>query len=86
MPTTTGKNERYIEISALGTRPVSPTAPRPTTTMGATARMGMVWLAMIQGISERSDASLWMMATASPTPRTVPKAKPSSVADRVIQP
>ena len=55
MPTTTGKKLRYIEISALGTSPVTPTAPRPTTTIGAMARIGTVWLAMIHGISERSE-------------------------------
>ncbi len=82
MPTTTGKKLRYIEISALGSSPVTPTAPRPTTTIGAMARIGTVWLAMIQGISERSAASLWTMTTASAMPSSVPSAKPSSVAPR----
>ena len=51
MPTTTGKNDRYIEIIALGSSPEIPTAFSTTMIIGAMASMGMVWLAMTQGIT-----------------------------------
>ena len=54
MPIATGKNERYIEISAFGTSPVMPTAPSATTTIGAMARIGIVCEAISHGIRLRS--------------------------------
>ena len=54
--------------------------------IGAMARIGIVWLAMAQGITLISIARFWTMPTASAMPMTVPMAKPSKVADRVIQP
>ena len=64
---------------------MTPTALSPTTSMGAMARIGTVWLAMIHGIKERFIASLWRMSTARPSPSTVPKTNPMSVAESVIQ-
>jgi hypothetical protein len=57
MPTAMGKNERYIEIVALGSSPEMPTALSTTMIIGAIARMGIVCEVMIHGISERS--SVW---------------------------
>jgi len=54
--------------------------------IGAMARIGIVWLAMAQGITLMSMARECTMPTARSTPATVPMAKPTSVADRVIQP
>ena len=54
--------------------------------IGATARMGTVWLEMTQGMTERSIARLWTIPTASRIPRPTPMMKPSRVADSVIQP
>src|SRR3546814_1900547 len=64
MPTTTGKNDRYAEISAFGSSPDSPTAFSTTMIIGAIARIGMVWLDTTHGISERSTARLWTISTA----------------------
>src|SRR3546814_15700126 len=73
MPTTTGKNDRYAEISAFGSSPDSPTAFSTTMIIGAIARIGMVWLATTHGISERSTARLWTISTARTMQRTVTK-------------
>ena len=75
-----------MEIIAFGTRPDRPTAFSTTMIIGAMARMGMVWLVMIQGISDLSMARFSTIETASPMPRMVPMAKPSSVEDRVTPP
>ena len=53
--------------------------------IGAIARIGMVWVATIQGIRERSAARLCTMTTASRMPSAVPMAKPSSVDESVTQ-
>ena len=71
---------------ALGTIPVTPTEFSTTMIMGAMARIGMVWLAIAQGITLRSIARLCTMPMASRMPAPVPMAKPSSVAESVIQP
>ena len=54
--------------------------------IGAMARIGIVWLAMTHGITLASIVRSWTMPIASTMPRTAPSAKPSSVADSVIQP
>ena len=54
--------------------------------IGAMAKIGIVWLAIAQGITLRSIARLCTMPMASRMPAPVPMANPSSVADRVIQP
>ena len=74
-----------MEISALGMRPETPMEFRTTMIIGAIARMGIVWEAITQGISDLSMARLWTMAMASTMPSTVPMAKPISVAESVIQ-
>ena len=56
------------------------------TVMGIALAVGIVWLAMAQGITLISIARLWTIPTASAMPMTVPMAKPSRVADSVIQP
>ncbi|MOA58734.1 hypothetical protein D3C78_1831800 [compost metagenome] len=57
---------------------------RTTMIIGATARIGIVWLAITQGISDRSMARLWTMPMAKRMPSTAPMPKPSSVAESVI--
>ena len=54
-------------------------------TIGAMARIGTVWLATAQGMTDWSMLRLWTMPTASRMPAPVPMAKPASVADRVTQ-
>jgi hypothetical protein len=54
MPMATGKKQRYIEMIDFGSRPMKPKLPSTTMIMGAMARIGMVWEAMIQGIRLRS--------------------------------
>ena len=85
MPTTTGKNDRYMLIIAFGSSPDTPTAFRTTMIIGAIARMGMVWLAITQGITDISITRLNTIPTASKTPSKVPMPKPSRVALSVIQ-
>ena len=86
MPTTTGKNDRYIEMIAFGSSPVSPTEARTTMIIGAMARIGTVWLAITQGITLASTVRSCTIQTASRIPSPAPSAKPASVADSVTQP
>ena len=86
IPTTTGKKERYIEIIAFGNKPVTPTEFITTIIIGAIARIGMVWLAITQGITLRSIVLLWTMPKASKIPKSVPRKNPAKVACKVIQP
>ena len=85
IPTTTGKKLRYALMIALGRIPDRPSEFSTTMIIGAMARIGMVWLAMAQGITLMSIARLWTIPTASAIPATVPMAKPSSVALSVTQ-
>ncbi|MCY1241478.1 hypothetical protein D9M72_543820 [compost metagenome] len=62
-----------------------PIALRTTMIIGAMARIGIVWLAITHGISERSMARLCTMPTASRIPSAAPMPKPSRVAESVIQ-
>lgn len=55
------------------------------TIIGAMARIGMVWLATSQGISERSMARLCTISTARRMPSSMPKPKPSKVEESVTQ-
>ena len=66
--------------------PVTPSELNTTIIIGAMARIGIVCDAMAHGITPMSIARLWTIPTASRMPSPVPKAKPSMVADRVIQP
>ena len=72
-------------IIAFGSSPDTPTAFRTTMIIGAIARMGMVWLAITQGITDISITRLNTIPTASKTPSKVPMPKPSRVALSVIQ-
>jgi len=74
-----------VEISALGRSPVMLMAPSTTITMGATARIGTIWEAMIQGMRLRSSAFTWTMPTAISMPRSVPSVKPTAVEESVTQ-
>ena len=85
MPTATGKNDRYVEMIAFGTRPFSPIDASTTMIIGAIARIGMVCEAMIHGIRLRSRVREWTIATASAMPSSVPMAKPRSVEESVTQ-
>ena len=58
MPTSTGKNDSHAEITAFGKSPVTPMLARTTMTMGAMARIGTVWLATAQGITDWSIVRL----------------------------
>ena len=86
MPMVTGKKHRYIEISDFGTSPVKPMEPSTTITIGAMARIGMVWDAMIHGIRLFDRNVECTMAIASATPSSEPSTKPTSVEESVIQP
>jgi hypothetical protein len=85
MPIATGKKHRYIEMSDLGIRPVSPIDPSTTMIIGAIARIGMVCEAMIHGRRLFSSERTCTIAIARPMPSIVPKMKPTSVDDSVTQ-
>ena len=81
MLTTTGKNVRYAAITA--------TAPQPCrlpgsfgftqiTTIGAIARIGIVWLATMYGRTPRCTIREWASTIPSAKPTTAPSAKPSA--------
>ena len=55
MAIVTGKKLSQPAINAFGTSPVCPAAPSTTTTMGAIASTGMVWLAITHGMMARSS-------------------------------
>ena len=86
VPTSTGKKLSQAEITALGRSPVTPMLARTTMTIGAMARIGTVWLATAQGMTDWSMARLCTMPTASRIPASVPIRNPASVAESVIQP
>src|SRR5438034_6237551 len=78
---TTGKKVRYAAITA--------TAPQPcrfdgslgftqTTTIGAIARIGIVWLATMYGRKPRCSVREWTRATPSVNPIAAPSAKPAA--------
>ncbi len=54
------------------------------TIIGASAMIGIVCEAMIQGISERSRLRTCTISTASRMPSAEPNRKPSSVAESVM--
>ena len=54
--------------------------------IGAIARIGMVWLAITQGITLASIVRSWTMPIASRMPSPAPSTNPASVADSVTQP
>ena len=85
MPTVTGKKLRYIEMKALGIRPVIPTEFRTTIIIGARASIGKVCEVMTQGITDAFIARLCTIPTASSIPSPEPKAKPNKVAESVTQ-
>ena len=85
MPTTTGKNERYIDIRAFGSNPVTPTELSTTMIIGAIARIGIVWLAITHGITLASIVRSWTIPTASTIPSPAPSPNPASVAASVTQ-
>jgi hypothetical protein len=86
MPIATGKKHRYIEMIAFGTSPVRPSEPSTTMMIGATARIGIVCDAMIQGSRLFLSALMATMPMASRIPSTEPSTKPSSVDESVTQP
>jgi len=86
IPTTTGKNDKYIDIIALGNNPETPTAFKTTIIIGAIASIGIVWLVITHGITDISIDLLNTIPTANIMPKAVPNAKPNNVADSVIHP
>ena len=70
----------------MATAPSTCSAFSTTMNIGASARIGMVWEAMTQGITDRSIARLCTIPTASSIPSTVPMRNPRRVAESVIQP
>ncbi len=69
----------------FGKSPVIPIEPSTTMTIGAMARIGIVWDEMIQGMRLRSSVRTCTMRTASTMPSRAPIAKPTRVEDRVTQ-
>src|SRR6476469_8114001 len=72
----TGKKVRYAAITATDCQP----AFSHTTTIGATARIGIVCDATMYGSSARCASREWTSPTASANPTTAPIAKPASAA------
>ena len=70
---------------AFGSSPVTPTEASTTITIGATARIGMVWLAITQGITLASIVRSCTIPMASRIPSPAPSANPASVAASVTQ-
>ena len=75
-----------MDITALGSSPVKPIELNTTMIIGANAKIGIVWLVIIHGITLKSVALSWTMAKANKIPKSVPSMKPANVADNVIQP
>ena len=71
----TGKNVRYAAITATDCQPG---LRATTTTIGATARIGIVCEATMYGRSARWASREWTSPTASANPTTAPIAKPAS--------
>ena len=81
--TVTGKKVRYAEMTetrsqSVGVQPAIERLPRPTTTIGAIARIGIVCEPTTYGIRPRW--SIWYRAITAPSvkPTIVPIAKPTS--------
>ena len=70
---------------AFGSSPVTPTEASTTIIIGATARIGMVWLAITQGITLASIVRSCTIPIASTIPSTAPSPNPASVAESVTQ-
>ena len=77
---TTGKKVRYAAITATAPQPCRPEGSfgfTQTTTIGAIARIGIVWLATMYGRKPRSSVREWTSATARTKPITAPSANPA---------
>ena len=59
---------------------------KTTIIIGARAKIGIVWLVIIHGITLKSVASSCTIARAKQIPRRAPRRNPDNVADKVIQP
>src|SRR5207249_2329095 len=68
---------------ALDNQAGAPNWPTPTTTMGATARMGIVWDMMTYGRRPRSSNRDWVKTTATLKPAAAPSAKPNAASNQV---
>ena len=79
-----GKKLKYVEIRAFGSNPDKPKAFKIIMIIGAIANIGIVWLAIIQGINEASIALFSTILTARIIPNIVPIVKPNKVDESVI--
>ena len=57
--------------------------PNANTIIGASATMGIVWLAMTYGTSARSSSGTWTKTAASATPSRPPATKPIAASRHV---
>ena len=78
-----GKKLKYVEIRAFGSNPDKPKAFKIIMIIGAIANIGIVWLAIIQGINEASIALFSTILTARIIPNIVPIVKPNKVDESV---
>ena len=74
----TGKKVRYAARIATAFQPATPFEPRPTTTIGAIARIGTVCDATMYGRMPRSSRRDCESTTASAKPIAAPSRKPAS--------
>ena len=79
-----GRSDRYIEMIAFGSSPVTPTEFSTTMIIGAMARIGMVWLAITQGITLASVVRSCTIADRQQDPEPA-QHEPASVADSVTR-
>ena len=86
--TVTGKNVRYAAITETRTQsgggpPPIETLPSPRTTIGASARMGIVCEATTYGMTPRRSTSKCARTTPSTNPTTAPNRNPTAAARAV---
>ena len=77
----TGKNVRYAAITATAPQPWSPAGSfglTQTTTIGAIARIGIVWLATMYGRKPRWSSRECTSTTPIAKPTTAPIANPNA--------
>src|SRR5688500_11570925 len=70
----TGKNVRSTAMMMTA----APRRPAAAEMIGASATIGIAWLAMTYGMKARSDSAEWTKIEASITPMSAPIAKPRS--------
>ena len=74
----TGKKVRYAEMIETENQSGNPRPPNQTTTIGATARIGIVCEATMYGRKPRCSSREWASRTPSTKPIEAPRAKPTA--------